>query len=260
MNFSVEEGFVGWLDRLSWKHLMAVFVVMTFGGACGYTILNRFIPNADIVPTYLRDGELDSTPMLVKSLYFSIVTEATVGYGDYRPTGASRLLACIQVLAGYALFGIIVSKLTSSLGAQSRRIQRLVCGVWYNYTIHEDDRITIDICQIFPSETNGNLRFCGSNYDEGGELLGPYESDLISASWPALTFIYRDAPNNKLPWSEGMMSVVFVQNRDKAVNSFSGTTREFRDGKVATFQGWRLDNDPNLMARLDSENRVHFGN
>jgi hypothetical protein len=246
------KGFLGWLDRLNWWYMASIFFMMTLGGALTYTMVSKFSPDSDVKATYLKANEIDTTPTFTRSLYFSIVTEATLGYGDYRPTGLNRVVACLQVLAGYAFLGVAVSKLTSALGAQSRRLERLVCGVWYNYTIHKDGRLTIDICQIFPSQTNGNLRFCGANYSENGELLGPYESDLISASWPVLTFIYRNAPNIDLPWSEGIMTVQFVENGDKPATSFTGTMREFKDGRVDSFPGWRLDNQIDLMARLQS--------
>ena len=126
-------GFLGWLDRLKWWHLLFGVCLLTFGGAFIYTIVHQFVPAADLVPTYLKDGETDNTPVFLRALYFSIVTEATLGYGDYRPTGLCRIIACLQVLTGYGLFGIIVAKLTSSLGAHSRRLQRLVTGTWYNY-------------------------------------------------------------------------------------------------------------------------------
>jgi hypothetical protein len=47
------------------------------------------------------------------SLYFSIVTVSSLGYGDYRPMGAGRVLATIEVVYGLVFLAIIVSKLAS---------------------------------------------------------------------------------------------------------------------------------------------------
>ena len=48
------------------------------------------------------------------SLYFSVVTWTTLGYGDFKPVADLRLLAAWQALLGYGLLGILVG-----LGAAS---------------------------------------------------------------------------------------------------------------------------------------------
>jgi hypothetical protein len=57
----------------------------------------------------------DSTANITfrESIYFSVVTITTLGYGDIRPMGWSRLFVCIEVFFGIAIIGIILSKLTS---------------------------------------------------------------------------------------------------------------------------------------------------
>jgi potassium channel LctB len=47
------------------------------------------------------------------ALYFSAVTATSVGYGDIVPTGAARLLAVFEGIAGLILFGCVVSKFVS---------------------------------------------------------------------------------------------------------------------------------------------------
>lgn len=42
------------------------------------------------------------------ALYFSIVTWTTVGYGDFTPPAAIRLIAATQALLGYLVFGTTV--------------------------------------------------------------------------------------------------------------------------------------------------------
>ncbi len=46
-------------------------------------------------------------------LYFSVVTFTTLGYGDFRPTEASRVFAAMEALLGYVILGIFVSLLVT---------------------------------------------------------------------------------------------------------------------------------------------------
>ena len=46
-------------------------------------------------------------------IYFSIVTISSLGYGDMHPMGFSKALACIEVLLGLVVIGIMIAKVTS---------------------------------------------------------------------------------------------------------------------------------------------------
>ncbi len=66
-----------------------------------------------------QDGNLidsfnpDSQPGFADSVYFSIVTMSSLGYGDIRPVGWARLLVGLEVFAGLAFFGLLVAKVSS---------------------------------------------------------------------------------------------------------------------------------------------------
>lgn len=49
------------------------------------------------------------------SLYFSLVTWTTLGYGDYQPKADLQLVASAQALIGYLYLGLIVSFLSAVL-------------------------------------------------------------------------------------------------------------------------------------------------
>jgi hypothetical protein len=49
-----------------------------------------------------------------QSLYFSVVTFTSLGYGDIVPTGWARLFACCEVILGLAFFGVGIAKLSSA--------------------------------------------------------------------------------------------------------------------------------------------------
>ena len=48
------------------------------------------------------------------ALYFSVVTFTSLGYGDISPIGAARLVACVEVMLGLALFGLAVAKVSAA--------------------------------------------------------------------------------------------------------------------------------------------------
>ena len=50
---------------------------------------------------------------LLTGIYFSIVTISSLGYGHMHPMGASKVLACMEVLIGLAIIGIMIAKVTS---------------------------------------------------------------------------------------------------------------------------------------------------
>jgi hypothetical protein len=59
--------------------------------------------------TYDAPGQ----PGFLDALYFSVVTIASLGYGDIRPEGWARLLVGLEVVAGLSYFGLIVAKVSS---------------------------------------------------------------------------------------------------------------------------------------------------
>ncbi len=67
--------------------------------------------NQGITPTFLPDGGKQIT--IWDTLYFSVITVSSLGYGDYRPEGIGRLIVSVEVLSGLGLFSIIIAKLAS---------------------------------------------------------------------------------------------------------------------------------------------------
>jgi len=54
------------------------------------------------------------------ALYFSVVTWTTLGYGDFAPRAAIRLVAALQALLGYVFFGLIVGLLADYLKSDEK--------------------------------------------------------------------------------------------------------------------------------------------
>jgi hypothetical protein len=76
-------------------------------------------------------GELSASGLLA-AVYFSAVTATSVGYGDVVPTGAARVIAIAESVAGLILFGCVVSKFVS------RRQEQLIGEI---HSIAFEDRL-----------------------------------------------------------------------------------------------------------------------
>ena len=89
--------------------LLLIWAGMTFGFAVAYWIIGLLSPEhgptiAAATPT--MEGFLDS-------LYFSITTATSVGFGDIVPQGFSKILVSFQAIASLSTFAILVTKLVS---------------------------------------------------------------------------------------------------------------------------------------------------
>ncbi|MDD5326820.1 MAG: potassium channel family protein [Phycisphaerae bacterium] len=115
--------------------------------------------------------------------YFSVVTVSSLGYGDMHPMGFSKILACLEVLSGLVLMGIILAKTTSA-------------------------RISYHVVRLFSSETQkrmegfanefeileGKLRQVISSIGEiqgiPGEQSSKNQSQIIEKCTKAITNFY----------------------------------------------------------------------
>lgn len=83
-----------------------IATVLLFGAL--YFILSA-LSGQGIAP--LPDGPL--WRRIADSLYFSIVTATTVGYGDITPLGLSKILAGMEAVFAYGTFAVVIAKLLS---------------------------------------------------------------------------------------------------------------------------------------------------
>ena len=60
-----------------------------------------------------RDNEALDNATVFTGIYFSIVTISSLGYGDMHPMGISKVLACLEVLFGLVMIGVMIAKVTS---------------------------------------------------------------------------------------------------------------------------------------------------
>jgi hypothetical protein len=99
------------------KPLRVILFSLAFILVCGLAYFLLGVSDGGSVVVMSGDYTLSENVMnLFKSLYFSVVTFTTLGYGDLVPLGVSRLVAAIEAFAGsftLALFVVVfVKKMT----------------------------------------------------------------------------------------------------------------------------------------------------
>lgn len=97
----------GSLNRLVWGYGELPF--RTFGIACTVVLVSTLCYY--ISGTVLTGGFVQKID-LFESLYLSVITYTTVGYGDYLPMGWIRGVAALEALAGVLLTPLFLIALT----------------------------------------------------------------------------------------------------------------------------------------------------
>ncbi|NHN42658.1 ion transporter [Halorubellus sp. JP-L1] len=104
-----------------WR-LVATSVVVIVGSAMVFPLTGGLVETGDGRPiTYTVSDPTSAPPtwmvfVFLKSLYFSAITFATLGYGDVQPIGSiTRAVAAMESLAGSVLLALLVFVLTSRI-------------------------------------------------------------------------------------------------------------------------------------------------
>ena len=85
------------------------------------------------------DDTLETKLKFYNSLYFSIVTFTTLGYGDFTPDPSYRLIAALQGIYGYIFLGTLVGMLANSDYSPRRGSKQKNAQPAGNDAEHSDD-------------------------------------------------------------------------------------------------------------------------
>ncbi|WP_158737345.1 ion channel [Alteribacillus sp. YIM 98480] len=93
--------------------LSMLFINVSVSFAVIYMVL-EVTEMGHVIDHYEQHQDISMTTFIWKSIYFSVITMAAVGYGDITPVGYSQLVATIQSVIGYLFPIMLVFVLSSS--------------------------------------------------------------------------------------------------------------------------------------------------
>lgn len=117
------------ITAMPYATLFALWFVLAAVFAMAYALLAVFAPAH--APQQLVG--LQPLPLFGNSLYYSIITSTTTGYGDIVPMGFSKALSSVQALVGFFLLAILVTKL---VGQQQDLAVRQMHKLTYEDVFH----------------------------------------------------------------------------------------------------------------------------
>jgi hypothetical protein len=243
MHVSTPTKWMMFVDRATWKSLLAVVAGSTFCFALSYWGLSELNPENG-----LHYPEWDHAISLGDAIYFSVVTETTLGYGDFAPMGLSRALVVLQVITGLVLAGIIVARITSAEGRNTRLLTYRSSGDWLEYWRSETGVVMLAHATIF---ADGNtLRYNGKNFNSDGTTSGLFLGQLVDGDGFQYRFIYTNQDSATNFSYRGVCSLTFqpTQDDDRWVR-YAATTHNFMTKLATEYKGRRATDDEVTILR-----------
>jgi|ERR1700712_2047031 Ion channel len=242
------------VDQASGPWLAAVGVGITFLFAVTYWILTEHLPEHGII-----GPEGESKFDFLAALYFSVITETTTGYGDFRPVGASRALVCVHIFIGLAFAGVVVAKITSAQGRMVRLVSYKASGVWMEVCTMPITNETL-FTHVIIFYDGDVLRYDGENFDGAGKPKGFFHSKLIDGEGELYRFSYTNKDSTGSDFKDGIANLLF-QGQDEAGrwNRYQGTAHDFGIKQSVVYEGIRAsEEETNILAGSDFAARTRL--
>ena len=227
------------IDEIKSWHLILIGVIITISFALIYLLLTCNSPVNGLVLPVEKSSIIDTKSEISfgDALYFSIVTEATLGYGDIRPIGVSRFFACLQVFLGLLLAGLIVAKITSIQGKKLRIAAHKAEGYWLEPFKKPGQQTMLTFSQIFFD--GEELRYDGDNYNIQGNYEGSFKGILIASEGNFLKFEYRNVDQTHL-FEIGIIEITFASDvNDNQWISHKAVCHDHGKTEKTHFEGFR---------------------
>lgn len=228
-----------YLDQIGGWSLAAIITAITLTFAVAYWLLTQLAPQQGL---FILLGDKRVAADFLTALYFSIVTETTLGASDVAAGALAKVLICIQVFVGLALGGMIVAKITSAQGRTLRLLSYKIRGKWVEYCTMANGVQVFTFGTIYLKDNT--LRFDGENYGIEGNPLGFFRAELLDADGPTLRFHYSNRDSSTIYFAEGIMSMRFyasgaLDSKTELWSCYQATTHDFLNNIVITYEGNR---------------------
>jgi potassium channel LctB len=163
------------IERHTFRVATLVFLVGYAGiallFALGYFLLAR-IPGAQVFS--------GGNPSLGNCLYFSWVSQLTIGFGDLVPLGWARLLAVMQALAGWMMTGLWIGLAVLKLTSPSR------CSIVFSnraFYLEDEQRFAVMFVNanrqnLTHAHVSTNVKLAGQNLP-GCDHTAPYVGESV---------------------------------------------------------------------------------
>ena len=118
-------------------------------GASAFIMMLLVVLAASLGYLFEHDAQPDKFENIPQSIYWSVITLASVGYGDISPvTPAGRMITVVLALLGIGIFAVPAAVLSSAFNDQLRidreTMQEELYKMLEDGTISEDEQHTID--------------------------------------------------------------------------------------------------------------------
>ena len=240
------------LDRVPFWLIAAINFGANFLFAALYGVLDTHCPGHGLAQ--LHPGEVVHW---YDYLYFSFVTQATVGYGDYVPLGYSRLVACVQAAVGIVSVGLLVAKITTASISRYNLLRKEACDDWVDIVRQRDGRIEVGILHL--EWRDGGLEFTGHNYSPEGVLVDSFHSHLLEDEWPRSLIFRYTSHDTGVDYAEGYLTLWMHAPRGGRPTAFSATVRDnIKPDAKPVIRGWRIEpEERELLKKINKPNHNH---
>jgi hypothetical protein len=223
------------VDQLGVLQLIAIAVALTVLPAFGYYWLS-----GEQSVDGLISPDTNKTISMFDAVYLSVITEATLGYGDIRPIGWSRVIAMVQVIAGLLFAGLCVAKITSIQGRVIRLTFLLAGGDRIEACRMRDGTVMITLSRIYLG--GKGLHYDGENYGSDGTPLGIFRGHAteIDLDGEFVAFDYSNKESSTDHFTEGVCTVKYTKDsKTKKWIRHQGTTDDIGTRTKTIYQGFR---------------------
>ena len=235
------------IARIPWWQVALFISMFTISFAGAYFALSAHSP---------MNGILDASNKHISfgtCLYFSIVTESTLGDGNITPRGISRAFVSAQVLVGLIIFGMLVAKIVSARSATLVKLSQMSEGDWVDCVKDHEGNMILGRTWI-QGEQNG-LRFQGTDFYGSGKRAGSFISHSIAISIDKANFTFQSFDFTKKIFNQGVSTLKFSNVQNGVYTAYSVTITDSA-GLAFSGSGIRLDVTPFRLSLKERENSL----